>query len=49
MALSRNRSGVYYNPLALHPLPPGAFPSLNQFWSQLAAVDSTVDEHWLWL
>jgi hypothetical protein len=31
MALSRNRSGVYYNPLALHPLPHGAFPSLNQF------------------
>jgi hypothetical protein len=49
MALSRNRSGVYYNPLALRPLPPGAFPSLNQFWSQLTAVDSTVDEHWLWL
>ena len=49
IALSRDRSGVYYNPLALYPLPPGAFPSLNQFWLQLASVDSTVNEHWVWL
>lgn len=49
IALSRNRSGVYYNPLAMHPLPPGTFPSLNQFWLQLASIDSTVDDHWVWL
>jgi hypothetical protein len=49
IALSRNRSGVYYNPLAMHPLAPGAFPCLNQFWLQLASVDSTANEHWVWL
>lgn len=49
MALSRDRSGVYYNPLALHPLPPGAFPSLNQFWLQLTSVNSISNDHWVWL
>lgn len=49
MALSRHRSAVYYNPFALHPLPPGAFPSLNQSWLQLISVDSTATEDWLWL
>lgn len=49
IGLSRHRSAVYYNPLALHPLPPGVFPSLNQFWLQLISVDSTVTEHWVWL
>ncbi|OGA54603.1 MAG: hypothetical protein A3F74_22430 [Betaproteobacteria bacterium RIFCSPLOWO2_12_FULL_62_58] len=49
IALSRQRSAVYYNPLALHPLPPGVFPSLNQSWLQLASVDSTVTEPWVWL
>ena len=49
IVLSRDRSGVYYNPLALHPLSPGVFPSLNQSWLQLASVDSTVSDHWVWL
>lgn len=49
IALSRSRSGVYYNPLALHPLPSGTFPSLNQFSLQLASVDSTGNDHWVWL
>lgn len=49
IALSRNRSGVYYNPLALHLLPTGTFPSLNQFSLQLASVDSTISDHWVWL
>ena len=49
IALSRQRSAVYYNPLALHLLPPGVFPSLNQSWLQLASVDSTVTEAWVWL
>lgn len=49
IGLSRHRSAVYYNPLALHPLSPGVFPSLNQSWSQLVSLDSTVTEHWIWL
>jgi hypothetical protein len=49
VALSRHRSAMYYNPLALHPLPPGVFPSLNQSWLQLMSVDSTVTDHWVWL
>ena len=49
MALSRDRSGVYYNPLALYPLPPEAFRSLNQFWLQFASADSAVNDHWVWL
>lgn len=49
IAISRDRSGVYYNPLAIYPLPPGTFPSLNQFWLQLASTDSIVKDHWVWL
>lgn len=49
MAISRDRSGVYYNPLALYPLPSGTFPSLNQFWLQLASADSTANDRWVWL
>jgi hypothetical protein len=49
IALSVDRSGVYYNSLALHPLPLAAFPSLNQFGLSLPAFDSAVDEHWIWL
>lgn len=49
IALSRHRSAVYYNPLALHPLTPGTLPSLNQFWLQLVSADSRSAEHWLWL
>jgi len=49
IALSRLRSAVYYNPLALHPFPHGTFSSLNQFWSQVASVDSTSTEGWVWL
>jgi hypothetical protein len=49
IALSRSRSGVYYNPLALHPLQSGTFPSLNQFSLQLASVDSTGNDQWVWL
>ncbi len=49
IALSRHRSAIYYNPLALHSLAPGTFPSLNQFWSQLVFAESKSPEHWLWL
>lgn len=49
IALSRHRSAIYYNPLALHSLAPGTFPSLNQFWSQLVFTESKSPEHWLWL
>jgi hypothetical protein len=37
IALSRDRSAVYYNPLAVQPLSLGSFRSLKQFWSQLAS------------
>ena len=49
IGLSRHRSVVYYNPLALYPLPSGVFPSLNQSWLQLASLDLTVTDHWVWL
>ena len=49
IALSRDRSAVYYNPLALHPLSLDSFPSLKQFWSQLASTEPGSIEHWVWL
>ena len=49
IALSRDRSAVYYNPLALHTLPAGTFSSLNQSWSQLVFAEPRSTEHWLWL
>lgn len=49
IAISRDRSGVFYNPLALYPLPAGTFPSFNQFYLQLASSDSIATDHWVWL
>ena len=49
VALSRQRSAVYYNPLALHPLGQGAFPSLTEFSWQVVSVESKSVEPWLWL
>ena len=47
IVLSRHRSAVYYNPLALWPLSMNTFPLLNQFWSQLAASEATSAEDWI--
>ena len=49
IALSRDRSAVYYNPLAVQPLSSGSFPSLKQFWSQLASSESGLFECWVYL
>lgn len=49
IALSRDRSAVYYNPLATQALSLGSFPSLKQFWSQLASSEPGVPEYWLYL
>jgi hypothetical protein len=49
IVLSRARSAIYYNPLALHPLRQGAFPSLAEFSCQVVSVESKSVEPWLWL
>lgn len=49
IALSRHRSAVYYNPLALYLLQPGTFSTLNQFWSQLVSNEATTADHWIYL
>lgn len=49
IALSRDRSAVYYNPLALQPLSLNSFPSLKQFWFHLASNEPSSAEHWIWL
>ena len=49
IALSRNRSAVYYNPLAVQPLSLDTFPSLKRFWSQLVSRESEVPENWIYL
>ncbi len=48
IVLSRSRSTVYYNPLALQPLSLNSFPSLNQFWSQIASSEPSSSE-WIYL
>ena len=47
IALSRDRSAVYYNPLAVQPLLSGSFPSLKQFWSKLASSEPGLPECWV--
>jgi len=49
IALSRHRSAVYYNPLALYPLSVETFASLNQFRLQLVFVESRSTEQWILL
>ena len=49
IALSRDRSAAYYNPLALYHLQPGSFSMLNQFWSQLISAHVTTTDHWIYL
>jgi hypothetical protein len=49
IALSRDRSAVYYNPLTEQPLLSGSFPSLKQFWSQLSSSEPGLLEYWIYL
>lgn len=50
IAISRARSGVYYNPNAKYSLPEGTFTSLNQFWGQMVEPEAiTTLEGWVWL
>jgi hypothetical protein len=49
IALSRARSAVYYNPLAVQPLSSGSFPSLKQFRSQLVSSEPLLPECWVHL
>ena len=49
IVLSRQRSAVYHNPCALHPLHRGAFPPLTEFSSQVVKVNSQSVDPWLWL
>lgn len=49
IVLSRDRSAVYYNPLAVQPLSSGSFPSFKQFWSQLASSEPELSECWVYL
>ena len=47
VVLSRNRSAIYLNPLARHPLRSGLFPSLTEFSSQVAIVQAQSSDLWL--
>ncbi|MGH6768733.1 MAG: hypothetical protein ACRECO_06885 [Xanthobacteraceae bacterium] len=47
IVLSRNRSAIYLNPLARHPLPTAMFPSLTEFSLQVATVQAQSSEPWL--
>lgn len=49
IALSCDRSAIYYNPLAVQPLSLGSFPSLKQFWSQVASSEPGLPECWVYL
>lgn len=49
IALSRDRSAVYFNPLAVQALSLGSFPSFKQFWSQLASSEPGLSEQWVYL
>lgn len=49
IALSRHRSAAYYNALALHPLQPGTFSTLYQFWPQLVSTEARTTDHWIYL
>jgi len=49
IAISRDRSAIYYNPNAQFPLPVGTFAALNQFRCQMMAVEPKFTDHWIWL
>jgi hypothetical protein len=45
--ISRERSAIYYNPIAKYPLPIGIFPTLNQFAYQMIAIEPNFSDHWI--
>jgi hypothetical protein len=47
IALNLERSAVYHNPFALHPLPQGTFRSLKEFSVRAAPVSK--GDAWFWL
>ncbi|WP_031433722.1 hypothetical protein [Methylomarinum vadi] len=49
IGLSLDRSAVYYNPNAAHPLAIGTFTALRQFWYQTVEVEPQSANHWVWL
>jgi hypothetical protein len=49
IAVSLDRSAVYYNPLARFPIPTNAFACFNQFAAKLLVTERNATEHWLWL
>jgi hypothetical protein len=49
IAVSRDRSAIYYNPNAKYLLDMGTFAALNQFWCQVVAVEPKSADHWIWL
>jgi hypothetical protein len=49
MAVSRERSAIYYNPDATYPLDVGVFATLNQFGDQVVVVEPSSADPWIWL
>jgi hypothetical protein len=49
IAVSRDRSAIYYNPNAKYPLDMGTFAALHQFSGQVVAVEPKSADHWIWL
>ena len=49
IAISRDRSAIYYNPNAKHPLPIGTFSALRQFWCQMMETEPASPDYWIWL
>jgi len=49
IAISQDRSAIYYNPNAKLPLFDGAFPELRQYCSPMIDKEPKSLEHWVWL
>jgi len=49
IAISQDRSAIYYNPYAKYPLPEGMFPELHQHYGQRLEEEPKFSEHWVWL
>ncbi len=49
IAISRERSAVYYNPNATYPLPVGTFSTIGQFSCQMMEIQPQLQDHWVWL
>jgi hypothetical protein len=47
--ISSERSAVYYNSRATHPLPESTFPALNQYWGEMFAAEAGHAGPWICL